>query len=254
MSEPTSGTDRWARIYEAMTGASAPPSSHDHDVDQPGAKPESLKAGHEPDRFDTKGIIFVPILVIIMAGIAYVVVTALFSHFEFGKLDTSKDVVQNQQAADEATKFYNDRIATISSTNPLAEVKEPRLEGLRNIDALRPGQDKPDPAYVRSFQATDKDHIQLVTPQDLYPDRYTDPITGKRLLVVYEFVNDKKSVARIPIAEAMKLVKVPAKKGSPNTSYGVAPKLSNGGQAVAALVTPKEPAPKPADKKEDPKH
>ncbi|QEL15368.1 hypothetical protein [Limnoglobus roseus] len=248
--QPTSG-GRWARIYEAMTGASAPPSSHDHDVDTPGAKPESVTAGHEPDRFDAKGIIFVPILVIITAGIAYVIVTTLFSQFEFGKLDTSKGVVQNQQAADEAAKFYNDRIATISSTNPGAEFKEPRLEWLRNIDASRNGK-TPDPAYVRSFQPGDKDRTPIMSPQDLHPDRYTDPLSGKKLLADYEYVNDKKSVARIPIADAMKMVHLASKKVTPNTSYGTAPKMSNGGQAVDAAA--KEPAPKPAEKKEEGKH
>lgn len=248
MSEQPGGA-RWARIYEAMTGASAPPDPHDHDIDKPGAKQESVTAGHEPDRFDAKGIIFVPILVVITAGIAYIIVTTLFSTFEFGKLDTDKNVVQNQQAADAAEKPINDRLATISSTNPHAPVTEPRLEFLRNID-VRPGKEKDDKPYVRAFQPTDRDQSPEMTPQDLYPSRYTDPLTGKKLLAEYEYVNDKKSVARIPIGEAMKLVKLPAKKGSPNTSYGVAPKNSNGGHAITEPAA-KETTPKPAEKHED---
>lgn len=244
-----SGGGRWARIYEAMTGASAPPGAHDHDVDVPGAKPESVTAGHEPDRFDAKGIIFVPILVIFTAGVAYVIVTLLFGALEFGQPDHR--AVANQRAAEDTNKFYNERIATISSTNPTAEFHEPRLEGVRPIDASRNGKPN-DPAYVRSFQSLDKDKVQLVTPQDLYPERYTDPLTGKKLLLDYEYANDQKTVARIPIAEAMKLVKLPAKKGSPNTSVGGNPKLSNGGQNNAVEAPKAVPAPEP--KKEEHKH
>lgn len=244
MSEPTGG-GRWSRIYEAMTGASAPPGPHDHDVDVPGAKPESVTAGHEPDKFDAKGIIFVPILVIMTAGMAYVIVTLLFGAFEFGQPD--KNAVNNPRAAEEGGKYYNDRIGTISTTSPTAEFHEPRLEGLKPIDASRNGKPA-DPPYVRSFQQKDdQTRVPFYTPQDLYPDRYTDPLTGKKLLLDYEYANEKKTVARIPIAEAMKLVKLPAaKKATPNSSFGGAPKLSNGGQNNAVDVPKAAANPAPA--------
>lgn len=223
--------ERWARVYEAMTGASAPPGPHDHDVDKPGTNPEALTAGHEADRFDARGIVMVPVIVVIMAAFAFVVVTALFGTFDFGKLDTTQ--VQSPQAAEQATKPYNERVATISSTDPHAKSVEPRLEYMKKIDDSRNGK-AADPAYVRSFQPAENGNSPEMTPQDLYPNRYTDPITGKKLLLDYEYVNKEKGVARIPIAEAMKLVKLPAKQGSPNNSFGNVPKISNGGQTVEA--------------------
>ena len=45
-------------------------------------------------------------------------------------------------------------------------------------------------------------------------------------------MNKEKGVARIPIAEAMKLLKLPAKKGEVSSSIARAPKQSNGGQAI----------------------
>jgi hypothetical protein len=232
---------RWARIYEAMTGASAPPGPHDHDVDVPGANPEAVKAGHEADRFDARGIVMVPVVVVVMAAIAYALVTALFSVFEFGKLDTSN--VQSPQAAEQATRPHNERVATISSTDPHAKSHEPRLEFLKRIDDSRNGK-AADPPFVRSFQPAEGGNSPEMTPQDLDPDRYTDPLTGKKLLVGYEYVNKEKGVARIPIAEAMKLVKLPAKKGTPNSSVGGSPKISNGGQTADG------PAPKEEKKHE----
>lgn len=225
--KPSEGQQRWAAFYEAITGATSA-SSHHHE-DAPGTNPESIKAGHEPDRFDAKGIIMVPFVVAGTAFVAYVIVSVLFGQLEFGAPDRSN--VQNQQAADAADKPYNERIATIDSTDPHAKSAEPRLEFMKKIDVSRNSKTD-DPAYVRSFQPADTGNSPILSPRDLYPDRFHDPVTGKKLLEDYEYVNKEKGVARIPIAEAMKLVKLPAKKGEPAGSVGKTPKQSNGGQAI----------------------
>lgn len=225
--KPSDGTRRWATFYEAVTGATS--STSQHDVDVPGTNAESVKAGHEPDRFDAKGIILVPFGVIGTAFVAYVIVSILFGQLDFGAPDRSN--VQSQQAADAGDKPYNERIATIDSTDPHAKSAEPRLEYMKKLDVSRNGKTD-DPPFVRSFQAADTGNSPLVTPRDLYPDRFHDPVTGKKLLEDYEYVNREKGIARIPIAEAMKLVKLPAKKGVPASGVGMTPKQSNGGQAI----------------------
>ncbi len=225
--KPSDNTKRWATFYEAVTGATSA-ASH-HDVDVPGTNAASVKAGHEPDRFDAKGIILVPIGVVVTAFFAYVIVSVLFGQLDFGAPDRSN--VQNQQAADAGDKPYNERIATIDSTDPHARSAEPRLESMKKIDVSRNGKTD-DPPYVRSFQPADTGNSPIITPRDLYPDRFHDPVTGKKLLKDYEYVNGDKKIARIPIAEAMKLLKLPSKKGEPASSIAKTPKQSNGGQAI----------------------
>ncbi len=229
MSEkPSESAQRWATIYEAVTGATSATSHHHEDV--PGTNPDSLKAGHEPDRFDAKGIIMVPFGVVGTAFLAYVIVTLLFGSLEFGAPDKSN--VQSQAAADAAARPFNERVVSIDSTDPHAKVSEPRLEGTRVIEAVRNGKTD-DPPFVRSFQSADGT-VKVVTPRDLYPDRYRDPLTGKAVLADYEYAGAGKTAARIPIAEAMKLVKLPVAKDAPkaNSSTGGNPKLSNGGHAI----------------------
>ena len=226
--KPSESVQRWATIYEAVTGATSAASHHHEDA--PGTNAESLKAGHEPDRFDAKGIIMVPFLVVGTTFLAYVIVSVLFGQFEFGAYD--KTNVQSPAAAEAANRTFNERVATIDSTDPHAKIAEPRLEYVRKIDVSRNGKTD-DPSFVRSFQSADG-NTPIVTPRDLYPDRYRDPLTGKQLLADYEYTNKDKGTARIPIAEAMKLVKLPVRKEAPaiNTSTGTNPKLSNGGQAI----------------------
>ena len=225
--KPSENTKRWATLYEAVTGATSATSHHHEDA--PGTNVESVKAGHEPDRFDAKGIILVPFGVIGTAFVAYVIVSVLFGQLDFGAPDRSN--VQNQQAADAGDKTFNERMATIDSTDPHAKSAEPRLEYMKKLDVSRNGKTD-DPVFVRSFQAADTGNSPILTPRDLYPDRFHDPVTGKKLLEDYEYVNKEKGVARIPIAEAMKLLKLPAKKGEVSSSIARAPKQSNGGQAI----------------------
>ena len=88
-------------------------------------------------------------------------------------------------------------------------------------------------------------------PQDLYPSRFVDPLTGKRLLAEYEWVAKDKGVARIPVDEAIHLLagKLPHKDGVAPAGTLAKPKQSNGGQAIVPL-----PVPTGGPAKDDHKH
>src|SRR3954451_673583 len=65
------------QLMVSMSGASGA----EHETEPPGASPVSLQAGHEPDRFNVRGILYVPLFVVVVVGIAYVVVTSMFAGF-----------------------------------------------------------------------------------------------------------------------------------------------------------------------------
>lgn len=226
--EKERGHIRWAAVYEAMTGATAPGKHHE---DVPGAHADSVRAGHEPDKFDVKGIVMVPVLVVIATGLAYALITTIFSASHPGR-PTANPALPEAKAVTDVP--YNERVARIDSTIETAPVKQPRLEAFVQVDNTRNG--KADPVYVRSFRpAASVVNTPEITPQDLYPERYVERVDGKEFRPLAEagWVSKEKNVARIPVAEAMKLVagKLPAKKdGHPILGTADQPKLSNGGQ------------------------
>jgi hypothetical protein len=242
MSEPTNN-GRWAAVYEAMTGATAPGQHHEGPT---GTNTESVKAGHEPDRFDARGIIAVPFLVVAVTACAYFLVTALFSYLEPG----APTAASNAAAAADNAKSFNERIAAISSSDPNAKFAQPRLEYLKSIDNKRPTASKPDPVFLRSFEASKSNNTYELTPQDLYPGKFTDPITGKKLLDEFEWVAKDKNVARIPVNTAIQLLagRLKSKPGSAPLGTNGTPTQANGGQAIAP---PSMPATAPKD---EPKH
>lgn len=231
---------RWAAIYSSMTGATAP-SAHLHE-EKVGADADSLKAGHEPDKFDAKGILMVPALVVVVVGITYAIITVTFNYFEPGVPTGQKTA--NPLAAIDASKPYNERAATISSTDEKATVKQPRLEFIHEVNADAKGV-----AY-RSYLPKETGNAPEITPQYLRPENYVDWATGERKLVDAKWLNDGKTVARIPIADAIHILAhdkpLPAKKdGVPAAGTLAKPKLSNGGAAIAAPAAPT------AEKKKD---
>jgi hypothetical protein len=244
--EKERGHIRWAAVYEAMTGATAPGKHHE---DIPGAHADSVRAGHEPDKFDAKGILLVPLIVVVTTGLAYVLITTLFSVLDPGQPAYADPRNPNAEVA--AKAGFNDRAARIVSGDEAAPVKQPRLEGVQIVETNRNGQ--ADPVYLRSFKpATTPANSPEITPQDLYPERYTEWRDGKevRPLAEHGWVSKEKNVARIPVAEAMKIVagKLPVKPaGKPIDSTVDVPKLSNGGQVA------NEGNVKPAEKKADAK-
>lgn len=232
------GVIRWAAVYEAMTGATAPGGHHE---EKPGVHADSLQAGHEPDKFAVKGIVMVPVLIVIVTGITYLIISGLFSLARPGTQQTNANTVA--QAAERNREDYNDRVKRISSTDPKAEVPQPRLEYIREL-ARRPTADGGvEPEYVRSFKSTDSvTNSPEIIPQDLYPDRYVEmrEVNGERVetrpLFDPEWVDKGKNVARIPVDTAIKVLLttggLKSKQGKPPGSTADLGKLSNGGQAL----------------------
>lgn len=226
--EKERGTIKWSAIYEGITGATAPGSHH---VDIPGAAVDSVRAGHEPDKFDAKGIIMVPVIVVVTVAVTYGLITLLFGTLKPGQPNVA--AVTSPAAEADAARPYNQRVQDVDSSKPDAKVMQPRLEFVRELD-----NPKGEPVYTRSFKPTDgPNNSPELYPQDLYPHRYIDHVTGKKPLAEAEWVDQGKGVARIPVADAIKAVvgKLPAKKGRPNGSFTDVPKISNGGVPAEAV-------------------
>jgi hypothetical protein len=202
-----------------------------HDEDRTGAEPESVRAGHEPDWFDARGVIYIPILVVIAAALTYGMVTLMFSYFAPGQVDPAG---ANPQTVADQGKPYNDRVAKINSQDPDAPVKQPRLEAMRTVEKKHPDE----PIYYRSMKGPEAGNPPELRPEDLRPENFIDWNTGEKPLAQYKWVDQGKGVARIPVNEAIKILatqkKLPARAGHhPTGSTMQSPKLSNGGQAAA---------------------
>lgn len=242
------GDSPLVQLMVSMSGASGA----EHETEPPGASPTSLQAGHEPDRFDVRGILYVPLFVVVVVGIAYVLVTSVFSGFVH-KDDPTK--AKNPYGAEQNQAAINERVGRISSTSPKAldgmpdtAVPQPRLEGLRQTGRDGPGDDPP---HIRSKRPVGEGNSPEYRPEDLRPENYTDPATGKRVLVEYH-MDPKTKTAVVPIDVAMKAVaapgKLPTKKGPdgkpvegpPATSDGKAkPSNAGRGQPPTAVPAPK---------------
>jgi hypothetical protein len=225
---------RWAAIYEAMTGATAPGGHHEGPV---GTDPVAIKAGHEADAFDARGIVLVPFLVVGVAACAYILVTVLFGFFSPG----APMAGTNPAAAADNAKSFNERVSRISSSDPNAEVKHPRLEYIRSIETKREGTGKDDPPFLRSFPSSAENNTYELKPQDLYPESFVDPATGKRILADYEWISKDKVVARIPVDEAMKILahgKLPHKDGKAQVGTRGKATQGNGGHPVKPTEVP----------------
>ena len=229
---------RWATIYESMTGATAP-GTHVHSEDIVGANADSVKAGHETDVFDVKGIIMVPVVITITVGLTLAIITGLFSYYKPGVVPTDKGspLAVKDNAAD-----YNDRIGRISSTDENAPVKQPRLEWMRRLE-VKPGE----PVSYRSFGYADSGNPPEITPIYLRAENFIDWNTNERKLLDAKWVSKEKGVARIPIAQAMEILAhdkplAVAKAGTAAPTGTVeSPKLSNGGQAAKAPKLAEKP-------------
>ena len=247
------GDSPLVRLMVSMSGASGA----EHETEPPGASPTSLQAGHEPDRFDVRGILYVPLFVVITVGIAYLLVSGIFSAFVHK--DDPKNA-RNPHGADQNTAPINERVGRISSTTPQplpgmpdTAVPQPRLEGLKQTGHDGPGDDPP---HIRSKRPVGEGNSPLYRPEDLRPENYTDPATGQKVLTEYRVDPQTKTVA-VPIDVAMKAVtapgKLPTKKGAdgkpvagpPATSDGKA-KPSNSG--FGAQFPNTTPAPKANEK------
>lgn len=206
-------------LYTAMSGA-----GHGHDEQAVGPPVQAvLGVGHEPDTFNVKPIITVPIFITFVMVAAFLITSSFFVYYK--AFDRPQGTPLNQ------------RLSRISSSDNNAEVKQPRLEWAYVTDSQRNGQ--VDNSSLRSVRPAEDGNSPMIRPEDLRPDNYVDPITKQKVLRDYGWANKEKSVARIPIAMAMKLMlarkdgfPVQANGSTPAVGTKTMPKLSNGGNEL----------------------
>lgn len=233
------------QLLVSMSGASAP----EHETEPPGASPYSVKDGHEADKFEVKGILYVPVFVVIVVGITYALISAIF--FSINKPPASVSSQPNEQVIQQNKPLINERFARISSTEPkpLADipgtgVPQPRLEYLRKTE----GDTPTDPPFLRSKLPLPEGNSPELHPEDLRPENYLEPGTNIKILETGAWLDKDHKLARISIDDAIKAVvtqkKLPTRKDPVKvaTTSDTKAKLSNAGRtaapAAAAPVAP----------------
>lgn len=159
--------------------------------------PESIKLGHEPDKINARTILYVPIALVITFALAYFTVTLIINYMRA----PSTEKPANELAAKHNKTLFNqrqlnERLGEISSTDKNAAVKAPRLEGLQELNSDRP-------PFMISSLPTEKGNSPAYHPEDL---RTTSELARKLGLQSYLWKDKDKSLIRIPIAEALKLL------------------------------------------------
>ncbi|MCU0702383.1 MAG: hypothetical protein MUF18_00120 [Fimbriiglobus sp.] len=271
------GNDPMAQLWMAMSGASA-----GHHEEVPGADQKSVSVGHEPDQFDARTIIYVPVVVAIMLVVTYLLVQGAFLFVngresqQLAELTTdSTDPAEIERVRKEnltRVKEWNDRTTRIRNwtaepvekstpgEQTLPPVPQPQLEYSRQLNLERKdayGNTVKDPPFLRSFAPTGKNNSPEIYPEDLRPANFRDPWLGGKLLEEASWVKGQEGkLAIVPIEEmihlvthdskwkdTLKVAKEPA-KALPGTLGK--PKFSAGG------VT--GPAPAAVEKKDEHKH
>jgi hypothetical protein len=264
-----------AKLWMAMSGASA--GGHHEEI--PGVNPTSAKVGHEPDKFDARTIVYVPIAVAITLVFTYLLVQGAFL-FVNGK-ESRMEVEVKTESTDPAeiarikkenetrVKEWNDRSARTRNwaadpvqkatpgEQPPAAVPQPQLEYNRQVDLTRKdvnGNVVSDPPFIRSLKPTGTNNAPEIYPESLRPAHFLDPWTGTRLLGESAWVKGHEGkLATVAIDEMIHLVthdakwkdvlKVAEKKADVRPGTLGKAKLSTGG------VT--GPVPSAVEKKDD---
>ncbi len=194
--------DPMQNLWMAMTGASA---GHHHE-EVPGVSQEATNVGHEPDRFDARTIIGVPIVVAITLVVTYLIVQGAFA-FVNSKTPRQETLPEFNERADRIGTTDGKPLATKDGEQPLKAVPEPNLEYTRQIDRTRKdgsGNDVTDPPFLRSFASKPAGNSPEIYPEDLRADRFIDPTTQRTLTAPAWVVKDK--VAAISIDQAIELM------------------------------------------------
>src|SRR5687767_14794547 len=110
------GDSPLAKLMITVSGASG----SEHESEPPGVNTVSLRAGHEPDKFDIRPILYVPLLVVIVLAMAYAMVSGVF----FNIKDPAKTDKGNPEVVELNAKPLNERGPRISSSDPNAAVKQ----------------------------------------------------------------------------------------------------------------------------------
>ena len=240
--------DPMHNLWMAMTGASM-----GHHEEVPGVSQEASAVGHEPDRFDARTIIGVPIVVAITLVITYLIVQGAFA-FVNSKTPAQRDLPEFNERAN--------RIGTTDGTPLVAKdgerqaaVPEPNLEFTRLVNRTRKdgsGNDVTDPPFLRSFLPQPAGNSPEIYPEDLRADRFIDPTTRTKALATPGWVV-KDKVAAISIDQAIELMTHDDKFKLKTSDKPVA--VTNGTLGKARISTGGTTPPTPAaDAKKDDGH
>ncbi len=225
--------DAMHKMMVALTGAGG----SEHESEPPGAAVKSVQVGHEPDQFEVKAILYVPLVVVITLVVTYVMVTVIF-----GPLTAKPDgPYDNPQVAKMNDNSFNDRVGRYSSTDPKPVnghpdtiVPQPRLEAFQKQAKEHDG----DSEFYRSKLPLPGGGPRTIRPEDLRAENFLDPTYQKKLLADSAWLGTDKKVARVAIDDAIALMV--AKKKLPISKDAVkladtsadAVKASNGGQGL----------------------
>jgi len=239
-------------VFASMSGMGA----SEHDTHPPGATPESLDAGYEPDRFNVRTILYVPLLVAVIVVVGFATITTLFVTIVRKAVPTANT---DPQAEAISTLPINERFARISSTDPKAAVPQPRLEYIKQVEN-GPG----DPTHYRSKRPIEYAGATYeIRPEDLRPGNFIDPTRLRKILIETGHIDRDRKIASIPIADAMAMLidghKLPTRKGGQNeldkgmlantTPSDLRAKISNSGRGGPSMPVAVKPVEKPvADK------
>ena len=265
-----------AKLWMALSGASA----HDYHDEIPGVDPKAARVGHEPDEFNARTIIYVPVAVAIALVITYLIVQGAFA-FVNGTASRQEEEARTDDPARAAevekenadrgrVKPMNERAERIRTWTPEAPGRatpgeqtggakpQPNLEYLQVKDFTRRdanGNLVSDPPFLRSTAPAGTNNSPEIYPEDLRPEAFIDPTTRQKMLAEPSWVV-KDKVATVPIDDMIHLVahdpkwkdvlKVAEKKADkPAGTLGM-PKISTGGVDA--------PRPAAVQKKDDHPH
>jgi hypothetical protein len=214
----------------------------EHDTTPPGADKVSIQAGHEPDKFRAKGILYVPMFVVGTVLFAFAVITSIFA---FGVKKAEPDANSNTAVVEAQAKPFSERIAKISSSDKNAAVAQPRLEYFKAVETA-----PNDPAQMRSKRPVDvPGGTYEIRPEDLRAENFIDPTFRRKILIERRVVDADKKLVAIPIEDAMNLLVskhlLPVSKNpiTVATTNAEKAKPSNGGRGGPSMPT-SAPAPK----------
>ncbi len=150
---PNSGADP-VKVLAPVQPGSLP--ADDHDVSGP-PSPETIKRGYEEDRYDTKTVLSVPLLVILFFVLAFGTVTVLFSIY-------SKPTVDPNAHPQAKARNQADLNTRLGRTGRGKEVDQPRLDQLDRLNTRH------DPHAITSTRLKDGNSPHL-HPEDNIPNK-----------------------------------------------------------------------------------
>ena len=200
-----------------------------HETEPPGANELSVRAGHEPDRFQVRSILYVPAAVVVVLVLAYLLVHLAVRHDHErpgrrpGPARQQNPLATEQNTAELGRAGRPDQLdrpeaAARRASRPVTA--QPRREGI--YQTLNKTDGRPDPEFHRSKLPDPAGNNPIdVRPEDLRPENYVgyvfDPVRGEKFLPSFGWADEGKRIARVPINEAIRMaaegkLKLPVRK------------------------------------------